>query len=138
MVQTGRRPSGALLAVVVLVAAVLVGGVAVFALAESTTDDDPRATTSMSGRVSDEDYADVQTGMMKREVEQLLLPATAVDVTVLDEYELREPDAPSAACVYYESAGGTADDVYRFCFEEDRLVDKTVILPPADGVTGGP
>jgi hypothetical protein len=132
-----RPPRAGVKALVVLVLVVALGSTAMFLLAGALVDDtEPAPRTGSATGVTDEDYAAVDVGARKEAVEQLLLPATAVDTAVLEEYALREPATPAASCVYYESQGGTADDLYRFCFAEDRLVDKTVVLPPEDGVTG--
>lgn len=132
--RTRPRATGSLL-VVVAVATLLVGLVLVFVAAEVLSDDEPVAE-DVREQATEQAYQSVETGMTKEEIQQALLPARPIDVKVLAEYQLREPETPSASCSYYESEGGTADDLYRFCFVDDRLVDKTVVLPESDGVTG--
>ncbi|MFP5218290.1 MAG: hypothetical protein ACLGIG_00935 [Actinomycetes bacterium] len=127
-----RGPAALAVAAVVLVAA-LVG---VVLLADRAGDDDtPPVTDVQEADASDETYAAVETDMAKDEVEELLRPALPVDTRVLERYEDLEPQTPAAECVYYERGGGVAGELYRFCFDEDELVDKTVILPDEPGIT---
>lgn len=74
-------------------------------------------------------YAAVTLGIDKEALTERLLPARPVDTRVLQEYQLRSPQTPASSCVYYRSEGDPPEDLYRFCFEDDRLVDKTVVLP---------
>ncbi len=48
---------------------------------------------------------------------------------------LRGTETVDAECVYYDRADGRAGQQYRFCFDEDLLVDKTVLLAgyPGEG-----
>ena len=101
-------------------------------------DDEPAAGRQpVQERVDEDAYEAVSVGQSKEDVLRSLRPAEPFGAEQLAQYQLREPETTAAECVYYESEGGSADDLYRFCFAEDRLVDKTVVLPPDDGVTGG-
>lgn len=133
--RTGGGRRGA--AIAVTVGVVLSGIVVVVALLASRVgDDDPGTSPTVVQGVPEDVYADITPGAAKEDVLRSLLPAEPLDTDVLAEYRAREPETPAAECVYFESDGGTADDRYRFCFVDDELVDKTVILPPEDGVTG--
>lgn len=129
-----RSRNGVLAGLAVLVLAV----VAVLALVVQVAGqgDDDGAVEDRAVPLSQEAFDAVSVGEPKEEVLSRLEPATPVDSAVLDRFDLREPPAVAAECVYYESEGGPADDVYRLCFADDVLRDKTVVLPPGDGVTG--
>lgn len=49
-----------------------------------------------------------------------------MDAAVLERYQQRSPETPAASCVYFQAE---LEELYRFCFVEDQLVDKTVVLP---------
>lgn len=87
------------------------------------------------GRLSEAAYADVELGATKEDVLTAFRPVLPVDTRVLERYELREPETVSAECVYYDRADGRAGQQFRFCFAEDVLVEKTVILAgdPGEG-----
>jgi hypothetical protein len=131
------------LAVVGVLAGVVLLAVLVFvgfgALVEEGTDDDVQAAVQEAVdeggpvEVSEEAYARIERGMSKEQVQALLRPARPVDAAELDEYRLREPETVAAECVYY-AGPSTRDILYRFCFEEDRLFDKTFVLPDRDGI----
>lgn len=120
----------AVAALIGLIAFLLLGN-----LLEETTETRPVEDVE-EGAVSEEAFAAVEVGDTKEDVTTALRPALPVDTRVLSQYELREPETPSSSCVYYETELGEADDLYRFCFVEDELVDKTVILPDQPGVAG--
>jgi len=46
------------------------------------------------------------------------------------------PETVATSCVYDESEAPPSDDLYRFCLEQDRLVEKTFILPSDDQLFG--
>ena len=87
------------------------------------------------GRLSEAAYADVELGAVKEDVLTALRPVLPVETRVLERYELREPETVAAECVYYDRADGRAGQQFRFCFAEDVLVEKTVILAgdPGEG-----
>ena len=134
-----ERNTGAHLVLGGLAVAALIGLVVFLLLGnllEETTEQGLETPEADRPDVSQEAYAAVETGGTKEDVLSALEPAIPVDTRVLSESQLREPETPSSECVYYESAGGLADDLYRFCFVDDELVDKTVILPDQPGVDG--
>ncbi len=61
-----------------------------------------------------------------------LRPALPVEGRVLDRYEERSPETVASSCAYYDGEDLAAEEMYRFCFVEDELVDKTVVFPDAD------
>ena len=81
------------------------------------------------GQVPRELFSAVTLGVDKETLTKRLQPARPVDARVLEEYQTRSPETPASSCVYYRSEGRPRDELYRFCFEEDRLVDKAVVLP---------
>lgn len=107
----------AVLLAVVVVAFLLVGG---------TGDDVPLGTTDVAeGGVPPAVYLDVVLGVDPEALRERLLPARPVGAGVLDRYE----DPPvGASCLHYRAAGRD-DELYRFCFEDDRLVVKDVLSP---------
>jgi hypothetical protein len=82
--------------------------------------------------VSAEAYDSVRLQAPKEEVLAALMPAQPVDLRVLDRYEQRSPETLSASCVYLDSEGVRVGALHRFCFPEDVLVGKTVVLPKED------
>lgn len=118
-------------AVVVAVLAVLLflGNV----LADAS--DEPLMQEVREGRLSAEAYADVDLGATKEDVLTALRPVLPVDTRVVERYETIEPETVAAECVYYDREDGRAGQQYRFCFAEDVLVGKTVILAgdPGEG-----
>lgn len=116
-------------ALVALAAFLLLGNV----LEETAEPVAPVTDDVEEGQVSSELFDDAELGSTKERVTQLLLPARPVDTRVLAEYQQREPETPASSCVYYEAEPGVADALFRFCFVEDELVDKTVILPDDSG-----
>jgi hypothetical protein len=82
-----------------------------------------------TGKLSAERYAAVEPGTPKEEVLASLRPLQPVDVQILDRYESRSPETVATSCVYFDSEGVRPGAQYRFCFDEDVLVDKTVVLP---------
>ena len=87
------------------------------------------------GRLSQDVYADVELGAKKEDVLTALRPVLPADTRVVDRYELRDSRTVAAECVYYDRQDGRAGQQFRFCFAEDVLVDKTVILAgdPGEG-----
>ena len=79
--------------------------------------------------LSEEAYREVALGIDEEALSEALLPVRPVDVRTLGREDLRPSETEASTCVYYETAGGPADDLYRFCLEDDRLVEKTVVLP---------
>ncbi len=123
-----------------LAVAVLAVGLVLFLVLGSALRDevgtDQAVTDVAEESVSTQAYREVEIGTSKEQVTQNLLPARPVDTQVLDRYQQRAPETVSSSCVYYESEGGPADDLLRFCFEDDELVDKTVVLPEEPGPAG--
>ena len=117
--------------VVVLVAAFLFLG----NVLADVGDEPVRVEEVREGRLSEAAYADVELGAVKEDVLTALRPVLPVDTRVLERYELREPETVAAECVYYDRADGRAGQQFRFCFAEDVLVEKTVILAgdPGEG-----
>lgn len=108
----------------VLVALVVVGlaGVAVLLgirAAFGGDDVDAPVTTVRSGVVAPDLYRQITLGIDKEALTELLLPARPVDTRVLERYDERSPETVASSCVYYEAGDGLADDLYRFCFEQD-------------------
>lgn len=138
---TPRRPgdAGAALAWV-LVAAAALAAVAlvvflVFSQLAQETSDDVAVPEVREGSLEIEDYEAVELGTPKDEVLSALRPALPVDTRIVDRYEGRSPENVAAECVYYERYGGRAGESFRFCFDEDVLADKSVLLagdPGAD------
>lgn len=120
----------------VLVAVVLVVLIVLGDLLADNVDAEDVATGVDEGAVSAAAYDEVQLGDQKEDVQEALRPALPVDTDVLERYQQRSPETVAASCVFYEAAGGPADALYRFCFSEDRLVDKTAVLPDEAGVGG--
>ena len=87
------------------------------------------------GRLSEAAYADVELGATKEDVLTALRPVLPVDTRVVERYEVREPETVAAECVYFDREDGRAGQQFRFCFAEDVLVEKTVILAgdPGEG-----
>ncbi len=87
------------------------------------------------GRLSDTAYASVDLGTAKEAVLTSLRPVLPVYSRAIDRYQLREPETVAAECVYYDRADGRAGQQFRFCFAEDVLIDKTVLLSgdPGEG-----
>ena len=108
----------AVLLAVVAVAFLLVGG--------PGDDEAPLGTTDVGeGRVPPAVYRDVVLGVDPEALKERLRPARPVGAGVLDRYQ----DAPAgASCLHYRAAGRD-DDLYRFCFEDDRLVAKDLVSP---------
>lgn len=130
---------GRLTALKLFAVAAVVGGLvllgAFFLLAQlaDETQDVPVATPAVEEQLSEAAFAAVPLGAEKEEALQALLPVQPVDSRLVDRYEAREPETVESECVYYEREDGAADERYRFCFAEDVLVDKTVVLPDEPG-----
>lgn len=105
-------------------------------LNESADDTAVDVTDVEEGKVPQEVYDDVEPGAEKEELLARLRPALPVDTRVLARYQARSPETVGSSCVYHEAAGGLADDLYRFCFVDDQLVDKNVIVPDGVGPAG--
>lgn len=137
-----EEKSGAGWKFVVAVLAGLAGvGLAAFLLLdnifEGTADDPAVPVTDVDeGEVPQDVYDDIDVGARKEDLLDRLRPALPVDTRVLERYQQRSPETVGSSCVYYEAAGGLADELYRFCFVDDELVDKTVILPDEQGPAG--
>jgi hypothetical protein len=87
------------------------------------------------GRLTDAAYADVELGARKDAVLTALRPVLPVGTRVIDRYQRAATERVAAECVYFDRADGRAGQQYRFCFVEDVLVDKTVLLAgdPGEG-----
>ena len=138
MGNDGRASGGGLVvaagAVMALAGFVTLGS----AIAMGGEEDDPVPPADVQvrdvaeGKVPEPAYRAVALGADKDAVTEQLLPARPVDSRVLDRYEERSPETVATSCVYYESEAPPADDLYRFCFEQDRLIEKTFVLPDGD------
>lgn len=103
-------------------------------LAQESTDD-IAVQEVHEGSLEIEAFNAVDLGTPREEVLTSLRPVLPVDTRIVDRYEGRAPETVAAECVYYERYGGRAGESFRFCFDEDVLVDKTVLLagdPGAD------
>lgn len=136
---TAARDGGSALAVVlggvVALAAVGLLVFVLFAQLAQETADEVVVEDVREGSLTMEAYDNVELGAQKEEVLSELRPALPVDTRIVDRYESRSPATVAAECVYYERSGGRAGESFRFCFDEDVLVDKTVVLagdPGAD------
>lgn len=119
-----------LVAVAAAIAVVVVAFVAVGALISAGSEADAGAVTDVpTQQVSAEAYERVDLKTPKEDVLRALQPAEPVDVRILDRYEQRSPETVASSCVYFDSEGVRVGALYRFCFDEDVLVDKTVVLP---------
>lgn len=131
----GRLTALRLVAVAAVVAgAVLLGAFFLLAQLADETQDVPVATPAVEEQLSEAAFAAVPLGAEKEQALQALLPVQPVDTQVVDRFEACAPETVAAECVYYERADGAADGRYRFCFAEDVLVDKTVVLPEEPGI----
>lgn len=117
----------AVLVVVGLLVFLLLGNV----LKDTVDQGAPDVTDLDEGAVSEQEFTDVSLGNPKEDVLRELRPAMPVDSRVLDRYQQRSPETVQSSCVYYESVpdGAVTDALYRFCFVEDELVAKDLILP---------
>lgn len=102
------------------------------ALSDPADDASGNVTDVAEGAVPQDVYDGIEPGADKEQLLERLRPALPVDTRVLARYQERSPETVGSSCVYFEAAGGQADSLYRFCFVEDELVDKTVILPDAE------
>ena len=119
-----------LVGVAAAIALLVVAFVAIGALFTAGSEADSSAAEDpLRARVTTEAYEGVELGTPKEDLLAALRPAEPVDVRVLDRYEERSPQTPAASCVYFDAKGVRAGALYRFCFDEDVLVDKTVVLP---------
>lgn len=138
--RSADRAAGAVAARLLgLAAAVALALLALFLLLGNVladAGDDPAPVEQVrEGRLSQAAYADVELGERKEDVLTALRPVLPVDTRVVERYELREPETVAAECVYYDREDGRAGQQFRFCFVEDVLVDKTVLLAgdPGEG-----
>ena len=122
----GLAAAGVALGVVALG---LVAFLAMGNLLAASTDDEQRVTDVAELAVPEDVYREITLGIDKEALTERLLPARPVDTRVLERYQSRSPETVASSCVYYEADSRNADSLYRFCFEDDRLVDKTVVLP---------
>lgn len=125
---------GVAAAAVVLLVAVFLG------IGQLVNDDDADVPVTASqevqqGELTEQAFEDVELGVTKEDLQASLRPVQPVDAAVLDRYDLRAPETVSASCVYYEGQDLPNEALYRFCFEDDVLVDKTFVLQtePAPG-----
>jgi hypothetical protein len=124
-----------LVGVIVAVLAVPLVVFLVFTQLAQLTVDDVAVAEVREGSITTEVYEAVDLGTPKEEVLTALRPALPVDTRAVEEFEGRLPETVAAECVYYERSGGRAGETFRFCFNEDVLVDKTLLLagdPGAD------
>jgi hypothetical protein len=132
--STSRTTGPQALAVggVVLLVLIVVVGLTV----DAFRGDEPAPTSDPAQGATQEAFASLEPGRDKEDALRAMLPAEPVESRTLSEYQLRVPETPAAECAYFETAVSPADDLYRLCFDGDRLVDKTTLLPEPDGVTG--
>lgn len=97
-------------------------------LAQLGADDDLAVQDVREGSLTAEAYEAVELGARKEDALSQLRPVLPVTTRIVDRYEAREPAAVAAECVYFERYGGRAGEQFRFCFDEDVLVDKTLLL----------
>jgi len=97
---------------------------------------DPEAPVAISdqGQLTEQTFEDLELGVTKEDLQASLRPVLAVDAAILDRYDLRSPETASASCVYYEGRDLPNEALYRFCFEDDILVDKTFVLQTEPGI----
>lgn len=120
---------------VAALAAVVLGVFLVFTQLAQETTEEVAVQEVREGSLEVEAFDAVEIGTPKEEVSTSLRPVLPVDSRIVDRYEGRSPGTVAAECVYYERYGGRAGESFRFCFDEDVLVDKTVLLagdPGAD------
>lgn len=98
-------------------------------------EEEPVVLEEREGRLSADAFAAVELGETKEDVLTALRPVLPVDTRVVDRYQDREPETVAAECVYYDRQDGRAGQQYRFCFVEDVLVGKTLVLAgdPGEG-----
>lgn len=80
------------------------------------------------GELSEQAFQAVETGISKEDLQAQLRPVLALDARILDRYDLRSPETVSATCIYYAGEDLPQEALYRFCFDEDELVDKTFVF----------
>lgn len=114
--------------------AVLLGAFFLLAQLADETQEVPVAAVTVEEQLSEAAFAEVPLGAEKEQALQALLPVQPADTQVVDRFQGRSPETVAAECVFYERADGAADERYRFCFAEDVLIDKTVVLPDEPGV----
>jgi hypothetical protein len=108
---------GALVLVVALVAFLLLSGV---------LERDPPSAQDAEGRgIPAATYQDVVLGVDEEALTERLRPEEPLDPRAVGRDPRETPRGDS--CLYY-AARGDARDLYRFCFEDDRLVDKSVVV----------
>jgi hypothetical protein len=131
-ISGGRRDDGRalpwVLGAVGAVVAVLVVVFLLFGQLAQLGSDDVAVQEIREGSLTADAYEAVQLGAVKEDVLLELRPVLPVDTRVVDRYEQREPATVAGECVYYERYGGRTGELFRFCFEQDVPVDKTVLL----------
>jgi len=128
---------GTTLIVLGIAAAVMVVLVAGFlGIGQLVNGDGREAPVAISdqGQLTEQSFEDVELGVTKEDLQASLRPVLAVDGAILDRYDLRSPETASASCVYYEGRDLPNEALYRFCFEDDVLVDKTFVLQTEPGI----
>jgi hypothetical protein len=133
-VQRDTGAAGKMVAIVVggVLLVALVVALAVGNLLNSGDDDvlpQDEVTDVTEGALPPEVYRGITVGIDKEALTERVLPVRPVDSAVLDRYQTRSPEGIESSCVYYKAQGGDPDDLFRFCFEDDRLVDKSVVVP---------
>jgi hypothetical protein len=111
---------GALVLVVALVAFLLLSGV--------LERDAPSAQDEQGRGIPAAAYQDVVLGVDREALTQRLRPEEPLDPRAVGRDPAETPRGDS--CLYYVALGD-AEDLYRFCFEDDRLVDKSVVVRDA-------
>jgi len=101
--------------------------------------DDPEAPGTATeevrqGQLTEQAFEDVELGVTKEDLQASLRPVLAVDAAILDREDLRSPETASESCVYYQGEDLPNEAVYRFCFQDDVLVDKTFVLQTEPGL----
>lgn len=132
--------SVALKVVGVIVAVFLVFALIFIAIgnfAEETLPDEAQSVTDVrEGAITPETFEAVEIGADKEDLLADLRPALPVEGRVLDRYQERSPQTVASSCVYYDGTNLPTEEMYRFCFEEDVLVDKTVVFPNPEPLGG--
>lgn len=104
---------------------------------QGSDDESPQPVTHLvETPVSARAFEAAEIGEQKEDVLASLMPAEPVDARVVARYQERSPETVASSCVYYRTPEDSAEELFRFCFVQDRLVDKTVVLPsdaPAAG-----
>lgn len=94
---------------------------------------DPLGEEGSSGAISEQAFEAVELGVTKEDLQTQLRPVLTLDARILDRFDLRSPETVSASCLYYEGEDLPQEALYRFCFDQDELVDKTFVFTEEAG-----